>query len=106
MLDDKRSLEKKIDRRSSFVVYWKACFDEPSEVLRIEAGDILEFSHNNFKGQRSLILGLKRMFAGTQLINKATKGPNIRFLVVGFFLAQLWREIIRRSDNGMGKLSA
>jgi hypothetical protein len=48
-------------------------------------------SSNDLEDQRSLVLSFEGMSKCTKFIKQAAQGPNIAFLVVGFFLTEFRR---------------
>ncbi len=77
--------------------------DNPPEIFGVKGGNVLKLAHDNLERKCSLILCLKRMFASAKLINKTAKRPNVSFFIVRFFLTQLRRQVIRSTNNCVGK---
>lgn len=44
------------------------------------------------------------MLPCTKLVKNAPKRPDIRFVIIGFFLTKLWRQVIRGPYNRVGKI--
>ena len=65
---------------------------------------IIILSSHDLQNERWLIMSFKGMPECAKLIKKTTKGPNITFLIIRFFLTKLGRKIERSADHSLCKL--
>lgn len=60
------------------------------------------FAANDLQDKCTLVVGVKGVLERTELVQDATQRPDIRLVIVGFILAQLWAQIVRRAYDGLG----
>ena len=72
------------------------------EVRRVHLGKGRIGALQDFLDEAFHVLGVEGVVESGDLVENAAETPNIRFLVVRLFLADLRREIVRSADGGIG----
>ena len=89
------------DSRSLAVVLREQGADHVAELLGVLAGDGGVDAADDFHDEGALILRLKGMPKGTQLVEHAAQGPDVALVVVGLFFAEFGGEVVGRAYDGV-----
>ena len=75
--------------------------DDLGDVFGVAGGNGVVLALDDLEDEGGLGTRLEGMQAGTHFVENAPEGPDVAAVVVGFFLTELRREIIRGAHDGV-----